>query len=473
VEHVSQRVRPQIKQNTRSNDAYAWTGHYNVTRAYTSNGLNQYTASGSASLSYDANGNLASDGSTSYVYDDENKLVSASGGHSATLSYDPLGRLWQVSSTSTGTTRFFYDGDHIAIESDGSGNVLRAYVHGDGADQPLVWYEAVSGGTSRRFLHKDERGSITAVADQSGNEIAVNGYDEYGIPNTGNQGRFGYIGQAWIGELGMWYYKARIYSPTLGRFMQTDPAGYGDGMNWYGYVGGDPINFVDPSGNTCVTYKTHGPVPYSEDGAIIITAISTHQICWDGDSLPPAYNPGPSDMGLPPPFPPPADLCAAAVGHVADESAKFGLPFDRATIKVLAALAFGDAKSITITPAGIAQLQSFVTAYPVAVTDRHDLGNGYSSGSVNAGQGAYQPGETLAIPSLGAVLGQATVFFQGPLDAKGNFTGPLVGVKDQFDYDPSNQNFPASAGVAIALLELQNNCPNMSGSLPVSGGTIP
>jgi hypothetical protein len=93
----------QIKQNTRSNDSYAWNGHYNVTRAYTSNGLNQYTASGSATLTYDANGNLTSDGSTSYVYDDENHLVSASGGLSATLAYDPLGRLWQTVGSVTGT----------------------------------------------------------------------------------------------------------------------------------------------------------------------------------------------------------------------------------------------------------------------------------------------------------------------------------------------------------------------------------
>src|SRR4051812_44673695 len=95
----------QMVTKTSTNDSYAPTSAYNVTRGYSVNGLNQYTAAGPASFAYDANGNLMSDGSTSYVYDAENRLVSASGAHAATLAYDPLGRLWQGSGRA-GTTRF-------------------------------------------------------------------------------------------------------------------------------------------------------------------------------------------------------------------------------------------------------------------------------------------------------------------------------------------------------------------------------
>jgi RHS repeat-associated protein len=80
---------------------------------------------------------------------------------------------------------------------------------------------------------------------------AINSYDDYGIPKSTNpaaMGRFGYTGQAWLPEIGLSYYKNRVYSPTLGRFMQSDPIGYGDGVNLYAYVGGDPINFSDPLG---------------------------------------------------------------------------------------------------------------------------------------------------------------------------------------------------------------------------------
>jgi YD repeat-containing protein len=164
----------QIAATTRINDSFAWTGHYAVNRAYSANGLNQYTAAGAATFAYDPNGNLTSDGSTAYVYDIENRLVSASGGHNATLTYDPLGRLWQVTSGSS-TTRFLYDGDALVAEYDAAGATRQVYLHGPNAaaDDPLIWYDGAAG-FARQFLHVDRQGSIIAAADEAGNMVAIN-----------------------------------------------------------------------------------------------------------------------------------------------------------------------------------------------------------------------------------------------------------------------------------------------------------
>src|SRR5581483_4665851 len=105
------------------------------------------------SPTYDARGNLTNFGSGAYGYSSENLLTSAPG--SVSLSYDPIGRLYQVSSSAV--TRFGYDGDQLIAEYDANNQLLHRYVYGPTADEPVVWYDG-SGTTTRRWLHSDERG---------------------------------------------------------------------------------------------------------------------------------------------------------------------------------------------------------------------------------------------------------------------------------------------------------------------------
>lgn len=232
-----------------TNDAY--TSHPGaLSLSYTANGLNQYSSVSGTTYSYDTRGNLTSDTARTFTYDVDNKLLTGSAPTAATFTYDPLGRM-QTDTASGATTTFLYDGDNLSAEYNSSGTVLRRYApSGLGEDQPLVWYEG-SGTTSRQWLHSDNQGSIAAYSNASGDQAAAYGYSPYGEPGAWSGSRYSYTGQLMIPEALLYNYKARAYDPKLGRFLQTDPIGYGDDVNAYAYARDDSTNGADPTGTSC------------------------------------------------------------------------------------------------------------------------------------------------------------------------------------------------------------------------------
>ncbi|MFQ5873861.1 MAG: RHS repeat-associated core domain-containing protein, partial [Dehalococcoidia bacterium] len=169
---------------------------------------------------------------------------------SALYRYDALGRRIAKEVTQAGSTtitRYIYDNEDILLELDGA-NVLQArYTHGPGIDEPLVMLR----GTQAFFYHVDALGSVWDLTDSTGTIARSYTYDSFGqlLAQTGTLANpYTYTARELDPETGLYYYRARYYDPTIGRFLQEDPLGLAGGINLYPYVGNSPLNFADSLG---------------------------------------------------------------------------------------------------------------------------------------------------------------------------------------------------------------------------------
>jgi len=225
------------------------------------NTANQMLPFNTQNMTYDANGNMISltnaCGTTNYTWDARNRLVGINGftstctSLSASFEYDALGRRIQKSVTDTvngtRTTNYIYDGLDIVQEIE-NGIPAVNYIRTLNIDEPLARIKADG---SVRYYQTDALGSVIALTDEMGVARTKYSYDPFGnvtISGEASDNPFQYTGRENDGT-GLYFYRARYYSPELQRFISEDPIGFAGGtLNLYEYVGNNPVNFVDPLG---------------------------------------------------------------------------------------------------------------------------------------------------------------------------------------------------------------------------------
>jgi len=239
-----------------------------ATTTYTyDNVTNELATINSVSVTYDAAGNMTADHrGYSYAYDYENRLVKITEGPAtiAEFTYDALGRRIQTVANST-TTRYYYDNWRVVAETDDQAAIQRVYVYGNYLDEALLMIDKTGQSDVDYYYVHDHLFSPAALLSDAGVVLERYEYDAYGEPRfydkdfvllstqaSSYDNPIMFTGQRLdrldSGDLLLMNYKARVYDPGTGRFLQHDPIGYDDGMNLYQYVQSRPTLFLDSYG---------------------------------------------------------------------------------------------------------------------------------------------------------------------------------------------------------------------------------
>ena len=278
--------------------------------------------SGSArSFTHDENGNLTSDGTRTFEWDAENRLVAVvQGTRRSEFTYNGLGQRVRIAEKDGGVVLsdryYLWCGLSICEERDGSGSsVLRRFFH-----------QGVQEGTDAYFYTRDQVGSIREMTDSSGALRARYTYDPYGRQTklSGDKdAAFGFTGHLRHPQSGLELAPYRAYDPSLGRWISPDPIGLSGGdLNLYSYVGDSPVDRVDPTGEFAIAILLTPPGLAALTAAgkwtiLVATAVIGGIALGEMTTVDDPPQPRPPVPPLPPPIPPgPAPVPAPAPAPV-------------------------------------------------------------------------------------------------------------------------------------------------------------
>jgi len=226
-----------------------------TTRTLSYNDANQIDSSG---YGYDVNGNMATDTANVYKYDGDNRLTAVIGQSTettiATYAYDFMGRRTSSTDASGTTTYFHYDGWNVVAESDASGAITARYYY-DNISQII----AMKKSGNFYYYQFNAHGDVVSVTDGSGTVVNTYEHDPCGNPLATSEtvaNPYRYAGYRYDGNTGLYYLRARYYSPGDYRFLNKDPK-RGDTrnpltLNPYLYVNDNPVNLIDPTGKDII-----------------------------------------------------------------------------------------------------------------------------------------------------------------------------------------------------------------------------